>query len=58
MRYLDAMLPLLAALALVLVQQKAPDANELKASIEAYFAADWSKPAGRAERRRILSSRA
>lgn len=49
------MLLLLAALVLTLPQEKALDANAQKARIEAYFAADWAKPEGRTERRRILA---
>jgi len=49
------MLALLAVLALAFSQEKPPDANQQKALIEAYFAADWMKPEGRVERRRILT---
>ena len=49
------MFTLLAALALAFPQEKAPDANQQKALIEAYFAADWAKPEGRVERRAILA---
>ena len=47
--------PALAALALVAaLQEKPPAAGEQKKLIEAYFAADWTKPEGRAERSKIL----
>lgn len=48
------MLSLAAALALTIAQEKSPSAADQKALIEAYFAADWQKPEGRDERRRIL----
>jgi poly(3-hydroxybutyrate) depolymerase len=48
------MLALAALLALSLLQAKARAADP-KPLIEAYFAADWQEPDGRAERRRILS---
>lgn len=44
------MLPLLPVLLLALPQAKAPDANEQKALIEAYFETDGMTAEGRAER--------
>jgi poly(3-hydroxybutyrate) depolymerase len=54
------MLATLLASALALAPQaaKAPSAAEQKALVEAYFAADWLTPEGRAERRRILGEAA
>jgi pimeloyl-ACP methyl ester carboxylesterase len=49
------MLSLVAALVLSLPQAKTAGAVDLKARIEAYFAADWSKPEGRTERKAILA---
>ena len=49
------MLSLLVAIGLVLLQEKSPDPGRQKALIEAYFAADWSKPEGRTERKTILA---
>jgi predicted esterase len=46
---------LLVALALALPQEKAANATEQKALIDAYFEADWTTPDGRDERRRILA---
>jgi poly(3-hydroxybutyrate) depolymerase len=48
------MLTLLSLLALTLAPQKPPAAEDTKASIEAYFAADPLRPEGRAERQRLL----
>jgi hypothetical protein len=46
----------LAVLTLALAQAtKPPTASEQKQLVEANFAADWTKPEGLAERRRILA---
>ena len=50
-----SLLSLAVATALSLPQEKAPDASQQKTLIDAYFAADWSKPEGRTERRSILT---
>jgi hypothetical protein len=46
----------LAVLALTLAQAtKPPTASEQKQLVEDYFTADWTKPEGLGERRRILA---